>query len=162
MSDVPEGAQLSEDGRWWWDGSQWVAIGDGGDGGGQDGGQKDSGKKGEPAFDFVIDGRMGIESESMGTPNANEPLQAAFTVRNTGTAAGAAHVVIFVDGSDTGVVWDSPNVEPGESATPDNGGSVKGIAAQSEGEHKFEMWVTPVGSGAVYMISTLELSAPGN
>src|SRR5580765_5106683 len=102
MSDVPEGAQLSEDGRWWWDGSQWVAIGDGGDGAGQDGGQKDGREKGEPAFDFVINDHLGIEPES-GTPTANQPLKAAFTVCNTGTAAGSAHVVIHVDGSDTGI-----------------------------------------------------------
>jgi hypothetical protein len=27
MSNVPEGAQLSEDGQWWWDGSQWQPVG---------------------------------------------------------------------------------------------------------------------------------------
>ena len=26
MSNVPEGAQLSEDGQWWWDGSQWQSV----------------------------------------------------------------------------------------------------------------------------------------
>lgn len=26
MSNVPEGAQLSEDGQWWWDGDQWQAV----------------------------------------------------------------------------------------------------------------------------------------
>jgi hypothetical protein len=28
MSNVPEGAQLSEDGYWWWDGSAWQAVED--------------------------------------------------------------------------------------------------------------------------------------
>ncbi|HEY7628167.1 MAG TPA: hypothetical protein VH761_13920 [Ilumatobacteraceae bacterium] len=32
MSNVPEGAQLSEDGQWWWDGQQWQAV-EGGSGG---------------------------------------------------------------------------------------------------------------------------------
>ncbi len=27
MADVPEGAQLSEDGQWWWDGEQWQPVG---------------------------------------------------------------------------------------------------------------------------------------
>ncbi len=26
MSNVPEGAQLSEDGQWWWDGNEWQAV----------------------------------------------------------------------------------------------------------------------------------------
>lgn len=26
MPQPPEGAQLSEDGQWWWDGTQWVPI----------------------------------------------------------------------------------------------------------------------------------------
>jgi hypothetical protein len=38
MSNVPEGAQLSEDGQWWWDGSQWQPV---------QGGQGDAGGGGE-------------------------------------------------------------------------------------------------------------------
>ncbi len=29
MSSVPEGAQLSEDGLWYWDGAAWQPVGDG-------------------------------------------------------------------------------------------------------------------------------------
>jgi hypothetical protein len=29
MSNVPEGAQLSEDGHWYWDGAAWQPVGDG-------------------------------------------------------------------------------------------------------------------------------------
>jgi hypothetical protein len=28
MSNVPEGAQLSDDGHWWWDGQQWQQVTD--------------------------------------------------------------------------------------------------------------------------------------
>jgi hypothetical protein len=28
MPDIPEGAQRSEDGNWWWDGSQWQPVHD--------------------------------------------------------------------------------------------------------------------------------------
>jgi hypothetical protein len=31
MSNVPEGAQLSDDGHWWWDGQQWQAVTQDGD-----------------------------------------------------------------------------------------------------------------------------------
>jgi hypothetical protein len=27
VTDVPEGAQRSEDGQWWWDGEQWQPVG---------------------------------------------------------------------------------------------------------------------------------------
>jgi hypothetical protein len=26
MTEVPEGAQLSDDGQWWWDGQDWQAV----------------------------------------------------------------------------------------------------------------------------------------
>ena len=26
MPDMPEGAQLSEDGQWWWDGTEWQQV----------------------------------------------------------------------------------------------------------------------------------------
>ena len=31
MTDVPEGAQLSEDGQWWWDGQEWQPVPQDGD-----------------------------------------------------------------------------------------------------------------------------------
>ena len=42
MSNVPDGAQLSDDGRWWWDGENWqpVTHGDGARVGDDDGGER--------------------------------------------------------------------------------------------------------------------------
>lgn len=36
MSEVPEGAQLSEDGFWWWDGQEWQPVPQEGTGGAAD------------------------------------------------------------------------------------------------------------------------------
>ena len=35
MTNVPDGAQLSEDGAWWWDGADWQPVGGGTDGPGE-------------------------------------------------------------------------------------------------------------------------------
>jgi hypothetical protein len=45
MSNMPEGAQLSDDGQWWWDeeNQQWKAV-EGGAGGGAEAGQGGSGE----------------------------------------------------------------------------------------------------------------------
>jgi hypothetical protein len=40
MSNVPEGAQISEDGQWWWDGENWQQVSqEGGQGGAAQGGE---------------------------------------------------------------------------------------------------------------------------
>jgi hypothetical protein len=138
MSNVPEGAELSEDGQWWWDADNqtWQQVeGGGGDSGGGD--------AGSPGFDFVQGIR--IDPVSMGTPSAGEELKAAFQVINTGTAGGQCVVTIYVDGSDSGVKWDSPWLEPGQDAVPDGDGYVAGIPGQSEGEHEFEGFADPPG-----------------
>jgi len=42
MSNVPEGAQLSDDGQWWWDGENWQPVNqEGGQGGTAQGGDGD-------------------------------------------------------------------------------------------------------------------------
>ncbi|MDP9465018.1 MAG: hypothetical protein M3P52_10365 [Actinomycetota bacterium] len=38
MSNAPEGAQLSDDGQWWWDGENWQAVSPEGGGGAEAGG----------------------------------------------------------------------------------------------------------------------------
>ena len=101
---------------------------------------------GTAAFDFDENG-VRIDAEDSPVPSATEPLKAAFSVCNTGSAAGAAHVTIEVDGQDSGASWDSPELQPGECASPDGDGYVHGIPAQSEGTHGFEAVADPAGSG---------------
>jgi hypothetical protein len=43
MSNIPEGAQRSDDGQWWWDGSQWQPV----EGAQGEGGQSPEGGQGE-------------------------------------------------------------------------------------------------------------------
>jgi hypothetical protein len=95
-------------------------------------------------FDFDQNG-LDVEGENSPTPSAGEILKVGFTVFNTGTAAGSAHVSLEIDGADSGVVWDSPPLEPGQHATPDGDGYVHSVPAQSEGTHHFVAIVEPAG-----------------
>jgi hypothetical protein len=137
MANVPEGATLSDDGQYWWDADNetWQPV-EGGEGGGD---------AGQPGFDFIQGIR--IDPVSMGTPSANEELKAAFQIVNSGPVAGQCVVMIYVDGQDVGVYWDSPWLEPGQDAVPDGDGYVAGIPGQSEGEHDFEGFANPPGPG---------------
>jgi hypothetical protein len=160
MSDMPEGAQLSEDGQWWWDGSEWQPVpGEGGEGGGggeghpdaeyPEGGRDgegDGGEGGEALFDFDGTG-IRIDSENSPVPSDGEELKAGFAVCNTGTAAGSCVVTVYVDGQDVGVTWQSPWLEPGQCSAPDGDGYVHGIPGQSEGTHDFEGFADPPGPG---------------
>ena len=112
------------------------------------------------AFDFDGTG-VRIDAEDSPVPSANEPLKAGFTVCNTGTAGGSAHVTIEVDGQDSGVSWDSPTLQPGECATPNGDGFVHGIAGQSEGSHRFEAVATPAGPGGGRSgVNTIDIGPP--
>jgi hypothetical protein len=142
VSNVPEGAQLSEDGQWWWDGSEWQQV-EGGGGGGTSGGGSDAGTAG---FDFQTGG-LRIDAENSPVPTAKEALKAGFGVCNTGTAAGSCTVTIYIDNQDSGVYWTSPQLEPGQCAAPDGDGYVHGLPAQSEGDHTFEAVANPAGQG---------------
>lgn len=122
-----------------------VEEGEGEGNGGVDGGNG-GGDGGAAAFDFDASG-VRIDAEDSPVPSANEPLKAAFTVCNTGTASGSAHVTVEVDGADSGVSWDSPELAPGQCASPDGDGYVHGVPGQSEGSHGFEAVASPAGSG---------------
>lgn len=129
MSNVPEGAQLSEDGQWWWDGENWQPV-EGGEGG-------EGGEQGEAAFDFDGTG-IRIDAENSPVPSAGEELKAGFAICNTGTAAGQCNVLFEIDGQDTGLYWQSPWLEPGQCSAPEGDGYFHGLPAQDEGRHDFE------------------------
>lgn len=42
MTQIPEGAQISDDGNYWWDGSQWQLVDQGAGDGGQAAGDEDA------------------------------------------------------------------------------------------------------------------------
>jgi hypothetical protein len=106
----------------------------------------DGGQAGQATFDFDGTG-LRIDPEASPVPSAGEPLKAAFAICNSGTAGGTAVVTITVDGSDAGITWESPWLEPGQCTAPDGDGYVHGIAGQSEGSHTFEAVADPAGPG---------------
>ena len=101
MSNVPDGAQLSEDGQWWWDGGNWQAVvqdggGDGGQSGG-DGGQS-GGDGGDPrAAALAALGVATIEDlpDDQRSAYINEP-----TIEVQAVDAGEADVVAMNESSD--------------------------------------------------------------
>ena len=113
--------------------------------------------EGAPRFDFQ--GGVRIDAEDSPTPSANEPLKAAFAVCNTGTTEGSVHVTIEVDGTDSGVSWDSPILQPGECASPDGDGYVHGISAQTEGRHTFEAVAAPPGPAGGHAVNEVDIGS---
>ncbi len=164
MSNVPEGAQLSDDGQWWWDAEheQWQPLeggggsGGSGDAGGGSGG--DAGEQGAPAFDFDNNGLL-MSPENTPVESAGEPLKASFSVCNTGTAAGSAHVALWIDGSDSTIAWDSPKLEPGQCTAPEDG-YIHNIPGQSEGRHKFEVFADPPGPYGGWTSNEIDVGPP--
>lgn len=154
MSNVPEGAQLSEDGQWWWDGEAWQSV----ETSGSVGEPADAGAAGSPSFDFDSNG-LRIDAESSPVPSAGEALKAAFAVCNMGTAGGQAHVTLTIDGQDSGVTWDSPWLEPQQCAGPDGDGYVHGLPGQTEGSHSFESSVSPPGPFGGKAANTIDVGS---
>jgi hypothetical protein len=134
MSNAPDGAQISDDGQWWWDGENWQPM---------QGGTPAGSDAGAASFDFDSNGLL-ISAENSPVPSANEALKASFAVCNMGTAAGSAHVTLTIDGSDTGLSWDSPTLQPGQCAAPSDG-YIHDVPGQTEGRHTFEVTADPAG-----------------
>ena len=149
MSDVPDGAQISDDGQWWWDGDNWQAVA------GAAGGTADAGAA---SFDFDNNGLL-ISPENSPVPSAGEPLKASFSVCNMGTAAGSAHVTLWIDGTDTGISWDSPVLEPGQCTAPSDG-YIHDIPGQTEGRHLFEVSADPPGPYGGRTSNDIDVGAP--
>lgn len=161
MSNVPEGAQLSDDGQWWWDEANqtWNPV-EGGDSGYRDGGSGGPGEQGAPAFDFDQNGLL-ISPEHSPVESANEPLKASFSVCNTGTAAGSAHVTLWIDGTDSGISWDSPELQTGQCTAPADG-YIHDIPGQTEGRHKFEVFADPPGPYGGWTSNEIDVGPPEN
>jgi hypothetical protein len=167
---MPEGAQLSPDGNYWWDGNEWqpVAGGGGQAAGGQSGydsGQGDGGANAAAAFAL---GGHGIVAQLGVSDEADDPMPAAdrdtkvsFTVVNMGTAAGVATVHIFVDDVEVqSSPWTSQSIEPGQSAQPDDA-FFHHCGSYPAGSHTFKATVEPAATGqddAVSVTNTVDLS----
>ena len=118
---------------------------------------------GRAGFDFQTAGlRLALDAADSPVATAGAPLKAAFGVCNTGKAAGSCMVTIYVDGAEVGVSWNSPQLEPGQCAGPDEDGYVHGIPAQSEGDHTFEAITNPAGPrGGSSGVNTVSIGAAG-
>ena len=159
MSNVPENAQISDDGCWWWDGEDWQEILDGPADDAPDDGV-DGGDEGEPAFDFDMGG-LRVSPEDSPVESAGEPLKVAFGVCNVGTAGGVATMTLYIDGDEvTEVVWESEWIEAGFCSAPDGDGYVHGVPGLSEGEHLFEAWFDPPGPNEGYAQNTINVGPP--
>jgi len=66
MSNVPEGAQRSEDGHYWWDGSQWQPVE--GEEGGQHGGSGGSGGGSEALVNAFAQQGISVDASAIGDP----------------------------------------------------------------------------------------------
>jgi hypothetical protein len=154
MSGMPEGAQLSPDGHYWWDGTQWQPV-DAPSGGGQ-------GHDAAAAFTFEEAAYLIVSDESQPEARAGRPTKVSFgRVWNTGTGAGTATVTIFVDGTQV-QSWTSAAVQPQQSDMPaDN--YIHDCGAYSEGTHKFTAKVDPPAAGyLVELDSDVDIAPPPN
>jgi hypothetical protein len=152
VTDIPADAQRSNDGQWWWDGTQWQPV-SGGGGGGQAGG----GGEGKAEFGFDWNG-LGVQVDQGDNPDhhvnlhVNAGTEVMFTVCNTGTVAGTATVTISVDDQQV-QTWTSGNITAGQCA----GTNVSGCGRQSAGSRKFSAVVTPGHSGSDTATNTVDI-----
>jgi hypothetical protein len=143
---MPEGAQVSPDGQWWWDeGAQaWQPMA-----GGAAGAHGDAGTHEQPQPEFIFDTNgLWVGPDDTDNPDNHAVLhhdagtQVSFLVWNIGPGAGAATVTISVD--DTEVqTWVSGDVAPNQSAGIDGDGFVHGCGRHPAGQHVFRARATP-------------------
>ncbi len=156
MAQIPADAQRSEDGQWWWDGSQWQPVGSPA---GADAGAGGDASAATAAFAFDNNG-LGIQADPADNPdNHNVPHrdagnQAIFTVCNTGSAAGTATVTFEVDGQPTEATWTSGTIEAGQC----DGANVSGLGRFGAGSHTFRAVVTPGAAGGSEATNTTDIS----
>ncbi len=139
MTTVPEGAQLSEDGRWWWDGNDWQQVP-------SDGGAHEA----TAAFAFDNNGLL-VSPDDTDNPDDHVILhhdagtKVSFAIWNVGTVAGSATVTIYVDDQEV-QTWQSGEILPNQNAAP-NDGYVRGCGRYPEGRHVFRAIVRPGQAG---------------
>lgn len=141
MTAVPQDAQLSDDGNWWWDGSEWQPVN-----------PDDSGTPEDLVAEFAFDTNgVLVSPDETDNPDNHVVLhhdagtQVSFAVWNVGTAAGVATVTVYVDDQEV-QTWTSGEIVPGGSAGPDDG-YVHGCGRYPEGRHVFRVLVTPGQAG---------------
>jgi|tagenome__1003787_1003787.scaffolds.fasta_scaffold20765418_2 hypothetical protein len=148
---MPAGAQMSEDGQWWWDetNQQWQAVQPGEADGQGLGGDAGAGQAGAAAFSFALGGvvnQIGVSDEAGDpVPAADRDTKVSVTIFNVGTAAGSATVTVTVDGNDV-QTWPSEMVQPGDQAMPGDG-FIHNCGAYPAGSHDFAARVEPGQQG---------------
>jgi hypothetical protein len=160
----PASGQLSDDGQWQWDGSQWqpaqtgtqnapatgASTGSGSTSGdaGTAGGAGAAGDAGAAEFGFDNNGLI-VQVDQSDNPdnhvvlNANAGTEAVFTVCNMGSASGTATVTIYVDDQQV-QTWTSGDIAAGQC----EGANVSGCGRHPSGSHTFRAVVTPGHSGS--------------
>lgn len=156
MSGVPEGAQLSEDGYYWWDGAAWQPVNQhGADGGAGDG------DAGQQTAEFAIESGLFVSPDDLDNPDNHVVLhhdagtKVSFTLRNYGHGAGSATVTVYVDDQQV-QTWTSGSIEAGAAGGPDDG-YVHGCGRYATGQHVFRIVVTPGVSGHDSTTNTVDI-----
>ncbi len=90
MAQIPADAQRSDDGQWWWDGSQWQPVGDQAGAGGAAAGaeqpaQSDAGQTPSPAG-----GQLSDDGQWQWDGSQWQPVQGAAAGAASGAEAGAS------------------------------------------------------------------------
>ena len=69
------------------------------------------------------------------------------------------HVVLWIDGQDQNIAWDSPELQPGQCTAP-NDGYIHDIPGQTEGRHKFEVFADPPGPYGGWTSNEIDVGPP--
>lgn len=186
MSDVPDGAQLSDDGQWWWDDANqsWQAVSGGGGGdtgsGGDDYGEyteedvdgglsenftEDPGQWGDGGGDAGGKGAGGFEFQLQGLLVSNaegygEEYDDDVLVANFGVVnVGTADAVPYVELFHDGQsigTWQAEQAFPPGYGEP---GRIDGLGPFAAGDHEFVAKASPPGPAGGQSTCQLKVDA---